>query len=132
AHFSPVFEGIVERLVRLGNRVPWGVDLGYHLCYGDALHKHFVEPQDAGRLVEVANAVAKGVRRPIAFVHLPVPRDRVDDEYYGPLEDLDLGAGTQLYLGLIHYTDGVEGARQRIRAARRVVPTFGVATECGL
>ena len=132
AHFAPLFEGIVERLVRLGDRVPRDAALGYHLCYGDALHQHFVEPQDAGRLVEVANAVAWGVSRPIAYVHLPVPRDRVDDAYYAPLADLKLDAETQLYLGLVHYTDGVEGARQRIRAAQRAVAAFGVATECGL
>jgi len=32
---------IVERLIRIGERVPVGVELGYHLCYSDAGHKHF-------------------------------------------------------------------------------------------
>ena len=32
-----------------------------------------VQPQDAGDLVEIANAVSAGVSRPIGWLHLPVP-----------------------------------------------------------
>ena len=35
-------------------------------------------------------------------------------------------------IGLVHATDGEEGARRRIAAARKVVPKFGIATECGM
>jgi hypothetical protein len=35
-----------------------------------------------------------------------------------------------VYLGLIHYADAA-GDRARIAAAQKVVPRFGVATECG-
>ena len=38
---------------------------------------------------------------------------------------------TELILGLLHMDDE-EGTRKRIRVAREVVSTFGVATECGL
>ena len=38
---------------------------------------------------------------------------------------------TELYLGLIHMSDGVEGTRRRIDAAMRHVQRFGVGTECG-
>ena len=34
-------------------------------------------------------------------------------------------------LGLVHYTDGVEGGRRRIAAAERHLSDFGIATECG-
>jgi hypothetical protein len=132
AFFDNVEPGIVERLVRLGDAVPEPVELGYHLCYGDYEHHHFTQPTDAGRLVAIANAVAVGVRRAINWIHLPVPRDRVDDAYFAPLRDLRLAPETELYLGLVHATDGVEGTRRRIETARKVVPTFGVATECGL
>ena len=40
--------------------------------------------------------------------------------------------GTELYLGVVHAKDGVAGAQARIAAARRYVPAFGVATECGM
>lgn len=123
--------GIIERLVRIGNRVPVGVELGYHLCYGDAGHKHFKEPEDTTNLVEVANAVSAGVQRQINWIHMPVPRNRTDDAYFAPLRNLKLQPGTELYLGLVHFTDGVEGTRRRIAVAQRVVSEFGVATECG-
>lgn len=35
--FEPVFEGVVERLVRLGEGVDNNVELGYHFCYGKSL-----------------------------------------------------------------------------------------------
>ena len=68
---------------------------------------------------------------PIAWMHLPVPRDRTDAAYYAPLRELRLHPETELYLGLVHLTDGEEGTRARIAAAQEVVSAFGVATECG-
>jgi len=130
--FSDVKRGIIERLVRIGNRVPPGVDLGYHLCYGDYQHQHFMQPKDAANMVEIANALSAAVARPIHWIHMPVPRDRTDDAYCAPLRDLRLRPETEFYLGLVHATDGLEGARQRVAAARKVIPDFGVATECGL
>ena len=122
---------ILERLMRLGNRVPIPAEMGFHLCYGDAGHKHFKEPEDAGKLVEVANAISAGIRRPINWIHMPVPRNRSDAAYYAPLRNLRLRPETELYLGLVHFTDGVEGTLKRIEAAQQFVADFGVATECG-
>jgi hypothetical protein len=132
AYFADVQAGIIERLIRIGKRVPAAVELGYHLCYGDAGHQHFVQPTDTSKLVAIANALAAGLMRPLAWIHLPVPRNRTDDPYFAPLRELQLRAETELYLGLVHFTDGVAGTRQRIAAAQRTVPAFGVATECGL
>jgi hypothetical protein len=128
---AEIKQGIIDRLIRLGERVPEDVELGYHLCYGDAGHKHFKEPEDTSKLVEVANAISAGAKRPINWIHLPVPRNRTDEAYFAPLRNLKLHPETELYLGLVHYTDGVEGTRKRIEAAQRVVTNFGVATECG-
>ena len=105
--------------------------LGYHLCYGDAGHQHFVEPEDTKRLVDIANGIAAGIDRPLNWVHLPVPLKRDDPEYFLPLSTLELYPETELYLGLIHKTDGIDGARRRIKAAMTVIEDFGVATECG-
>ena len=122
---------ILERLARLGNHVPTDAELGYHLCYGDAGHQHFVEPADTAKLVAVANGVSERVDRPIDWLHMPVPRGRSDEAYFAPLRDLRLHPETESYLGLVHMTDGVEGANARIAAAQTVVTEFGVATECG-
>ncbi|MDQ6907990.1 MAG: hypothetical protein M3176_14300, partial [Chloroflexota bacterium] len=131
SHLDDVRGGIIDRLVRIGEHVPADVEMGYHLCYGDAGHQHFVQPKDAANLVTVANDVSARVQRPINWIHMPVPRERDDESFFAPLADLKLHPETELYLGLVHYTDGVEGARKRIAAAQRFVPTFGVATECG-
>ena len=123
---------ICERLVRLGNHVPAEVELGYHLCYGDVAHRHFKEPEDMTKLVDVANGVLSGLDRALDWLHMPVPRNRSDDSYYAPLSDLKLGSSTECYLGLVHLTDGLDGTAERITTARRHLPEFGVATECGL
>ena len=132
AFFDNPFEAIVERLLRLGLAVPETVELGYHLCYGDAGHKHFVEPSDTTWLTEVANAICLGLDRSLDWLHLPVPRSRHDDAYFAPLAKLQASDRTELYLGLLHATDGLDGARARVAAAQRVLDRkFGVATECG-
>jgi hypothetical protein len=122
----------IEHLVGLAKPVPDDVELGYHLCYGDWEHRHMVEPTDTSNLVEIANGIVAGVGRPIAWVHIPVPRDRSDDAYFAPLAGLELPPETRLVLGLVHFTDGVEGTKKRIEAANKVVTEYDVATECGM
>jgi hypothetical protein len=129
-HFEDTMGGTIERISYLGDQVPEGVQLGYHLCYGSWQEEHFVEPKDTGLMVELANGVLSRVKRPVDFLQLPVPRERDDDEYFAPLAALELG-DTQLFLGLLHTEDGLEGAQRRIAAAERTVSGFGLAAECG-
>jgi hypothetical protein len=131
AWFDDVMGGVVERAVRQAAAVPVDVDLGYHLCYGDVEEAHFVQPKDAGYLATFVSRVLAGSPRPVDWVHLPVPIDRDDDAYFAPLADVTIPAATELYLGLIHHEDGVEGAFRRADAALRAQPRFGIATECG-
>jgi len=121
----------LTRLGRLGALAPAGAELGFHLCYGDPGHKHIKEPDNLGICVAFANGLADFVKRPINWIHMPVPRDRDDDAYFAPLADLRLKPACELYLGLIHMTDGVDGAKRRLAAAEKVVKGFGVGTECG-
>ena len=62
---------------------------------------------------------------------MPVPLGWATAAAYAPLADLKLAAPTDLYLGLIHVADGLDGACRRIALAGEVVPRFGIATECG-
>jgi hypothetical protein len=121
----------IDVLTRIGNAVPAGIELGYHLCYGSPADEHLVQPKDTGIMVEMANAIVAGVRRPVHYVHMPVPRGRTDDAYYEPLETLRLRPPTELYLGLIHHDD-VAGDAARLAAARRHTRVDGIATECGM
>jgi hypothetical protein len=69
-------------------------------------------------------------RTMLDFLHLPVPQDRDDPAYVALLAGLAVPERTRLYLGLLHYGDEA-GDHRRIDTARAVVPSFGVATECG-
>jgi hypothetical protein len=129
--FDPVKEGIIDRLVRCAAATPRDVEVGFHLCYGDFGHEHFVEPADAKNLTELSNRLAALVARPIDWIHMPVPLGRSDPEYFAPLAELRVGPETTVYLGVVHMTDGVAGAERRIAAARQVLDDFGVGTECG-
>ncbi|MEU0640439.1 hypothetical protein ABZ338_29925 [Streptomyces albidoflavus] len=127
-----LFEQITERLAVLGDTVPADVELGYHLCYGNSHGKPFAEPKDSSLLVEVASDLQARLRRDLDFLHLPVPRDRDDEAYFAPLAELSLPQSADLYLGLLHLHNGLEGARKRIAAAGSVLPRFGIATHCGM
>ena len=105
--------------------------MGFHLCYGDAGHKHFIEPRDTRLMTEVANALSERSWRAINWLHLPVPIARTDDAYFAPLAGLEMAPACEVYLGLIHLADGIEGALARATAARRHIARFGIATECG-
>jgi hypothetical protein len=129
---------MLDRLIHLGERVPRSVELGYHLCHGDYEHlppavcanldvRH---PADARGVTKLASTLCAEIPRSVDFIHIPVPRDS-GDAYLAPLADLRLPLTTELYLGLVHLTDGFVGAQRRIEAARRVIAEFGVATECG-
>ena len=118
-------------LTEIGDAVPAAIELGYHLCYGSPADEHCVQPKDMAIMVEMTNAVARGVERPIQFFHMPVPKSRTDDGYFAPLENLRLPAETELYLGLIHHDDA-QGDAARLAAARRHGRVDGIATECGM
>src|SRR5262249_35960697 len=120
-----------QALSEYASYVPDGIELGYHLCYGDFEHTHMLQPPSLAVSVEITNAIAAAVRRPIGWVHMPVPRDRHDDAYFAPLHDLKMHPETKLYLGLVP-PRGAAGGRPRLsQPASRYVSDYGIATECG-
>ncbi len=118
-------------LTDLAEHVPSDIELLFHFCYGDSNHKHVIEPNDMGDMVDVANRLSADIKRPVNLIHMPVPRDRSDDGYFAPLARLRLKPETELSLGLVHYTDGVAGTRTRLATAERHAKGFSIATECG-
>jgi hypothetical protein len=81
----------------------------------DGLWTADVDGSATGIMVEMTNAIAVGVKRPIQFFHLPVPKGRTDDAYYVRL-----------------HHDDAEGDAARLAVARRHVRVDGIATECGM
>lgn len=122
---------IPRSLTRMGGLIPEDVELGYHLCYGSPADEHLILPKDMGNLVEIANLIADGATRAIAYIHMPVPDDRNDDGYFAPLQDLKLGDGTDLYLGCIHHGDA-DGNAHKLATAQKYADVAGVGAECGL
>ena len=105
-------------LGRLGDAVPAGVEMGYHLCYGSPRDEHLVQPKDAAILVEMMNGIVAATKRRIDFLHIPVPKDRTDDAFYAPLKDFEAaGRGPKLYLGLLHHDDDA-GDKKRVAVAK--------------
>ena len=130
-YFTPVKDGLVRRILSLVMSIPEEVELGFHLCYGDRGQSHFVEPKDLGTLVSFATELIPQIHHHIAWIHMPVPKSRDDEEYFEPLTALlPYLDGTALYLGLVH-VDDLKGTEGRIATASKVVQHFGVASECG-
>lgn len=130
-YYQNLISGAIERLLRLSSFVPEPCELGFHLCYGDPGHKHIKEPENLALCVTLANSICEGNSRAVNWIHMPIPRDRSDDDYFSPLQNLQLQSQTELYLGLVHLTDGVLGAKARIDTATKYRQEFGIATECG-
>lgn len=117
---------------RMCKDIPSNITLGFHLCYGNYQHQHYLQPKDLSVCARMANAGIAAADRRIDFVHMPVPRDRHDDTYFAPLADLDT-MGATLYIGLMHYTDGVDGTLARLETFNKHYSgPYGIATECGL
>ena len=118
-------------LTQIGDGVPAGIELGYHLCYGSPADEHMVQPKDTGIMVEMTNAIAAGVKRPIQFFHMPVPKGAHRRRLFRAAGGAEARPETELYLGLIHHDDA-NGDAARLAAARRHVRVDGVGTECGM
>lgn len=117
----------VEQIRALCPAIPAEVELGYHFCFGTLGGWPRFAPADLSGAVELANAVVAASGRRVDWVHLPV-LDRSDEAFFAPLAKL-APQGARVYLGVIH---NMERYRERVAAARRFLPTFGVAAYCGL
>jgi hypothetical protein len=62
---------------------------------------------------------------------MPVPRDRIDDDYFAPLAELTISSKTHIIMGLVHFTDGVDGGHARMAVCNNYLAEYGIATECG-
>jgi hypothetical protein len=127
--FDWTLEQVADSAAWLANQVPAGVELGFHIC--SIWHHYQAGGQDNAVLADTVNALASRVTRPIEYVHIPtIPED--DEADFAPLAQLELGPETKLFLGVIHASDGLDGALRRIRAAKTAVSDFGIASFCGL
>ncbi len=135
ASFKPApelasYERIVAELVACARQVRPPAEVGFHLCYGDYKHRHFVAPKDLSLLVRIANDIAAAA--PYQFVHMPVDRDNgLDPAYFAPLRKLAVG-DAELALGVIDYENESARIDALVAAADSAGTPYQVATECGM
>jgi hypothetical protein len=128
---SEPLKSIISKLNDISTAIPESSLLGMHLCCGDRHYRSIEELKDLEVLVNFANALTIELNHRLDWIQMPVPPDRDELDFFRPLADLRISTA-KLYLGLVHYQDGIDGALARIRTAQRVRGEFGVTTECGL
>jgi hypothetical protein len=123
-------EGAIERNLdevrALSPNIPDAVALGYHFCFGTLGGWPRFVPDDLGQAVKLANAFVAASGRRVDWIHLPV-LDRSDDAFFAPLAQL-APQGARVYLGAIH---NLGTFAQRLAAARKFLPEFGLGAYCG-
>lgn len=102
-------------------------------------HTHWHEPTSLAAVVDRGIRVMEASPHKINWFHCPVPKSALErpdvglDSYLAPLKNFVPyleKSGTELYLGVVH-ENKPEVTKQMIEAASKVVPAFGIATECG-
>ena len=126
--FDP--ETMIERNVgqfrRLCPVVPEGAQLGFHLCFGTLGGWPRFVPDDLSGAVTLANAIIGEAGRRVDWLHIPV-LDTSEESFFAPLARLE-PRDTRIYLGMIHH---MEGFADRLAAARKYLPDFGLGGYCG-
>jgi hypothetical protein len=133
---------ITPGLARCAGQVPAEVPVGMHLCYGDAGHQHFKQPESLAVQVQVANAVTSAASRPVNWFSFTVPQAQRDSDYFAPLADLRTGPETELYFALVPYyparqaagTTAQQVAHIDTHLAKSLAGSrdWGICTECGM
>jgi hypothetical protein len=116
-------------LPELAGNVPDGARLGFHWCYGTWGGWPMKDMADLGLCVRMTKEALARVERRVDYVHMPALKHPRPD-FFAPLADLE-GEDVDVYLGIIHHTDGVEGFTERMDMARRYRDRFGIASVCG-
>ena len=141
--FSVVpLEQVTPGLARCADQVPGDVPVGMHLCYGDAGHRHFKQPESLGMQVQVANDVTSAAARPVDWFSFTVPQAQTDSGYFAPLAGLRTGLRTELYFALVPYYPARQAADTTAQQAAHIdahlarAPAgsraWGICTECGM
>lgn len=117
-----------EYLEGLTDGIPDAVRFGYHVCMGTFPEFPAAPADDLTWVVRVANALVANTPRRVDFLHLPALAD-AGREFFAPLAGLQ-ASDARVFLGL-GQRDGAEAIRERGRAAREYLPSFGISHYCG-
>lgn len=127
AYLRDKFNTVVQDLVRLGDAVPQGAELGYRFSYGNLDRTHLDQQANASRMYTFANGILGRIGRTVDWLQLDIPADRHGPDFFVPLAGLRRFADTRLFLGLIQPGDDFDHARRCLNAASTHLPDVGIA-----
>jgi hypothetical protein len=104
--------------------------MGFHWCYGTWGGWPMKDMADLGLCVRMTREALDRIDRPVDYVHMPALK-HPEPEFFAPLTQLDDAGDLDVYLGIVHHTDGVDGFRERMSMARRYRARFGIGSVCG-
>lgn len=121
---------LVDSALRAVSAIPLDAQAIVHFdCRDGARYK--MSRLDMAAMVSVSNSLMRGDANRVALLHFPTPLKHDDDSFFRRLGELKLSASTELCLGLIHLSDGLEGAMRRIDFAKVHFSDFYVAARSG-
>ena len=117
-------------LAELTRSIPDEVQLGMHWCYGTWGGWPMKDMADLSLCVRMTKEAIARVPRKLDYVHMPVLMDP-DAGFFSPLAELN-DEEVDVYLGIVHHADGVEGFERRMQMAREhYTRPFGIGSVCG-
>ncbi|MBP2563262.1 hypothetical protein J2857_006061 [Neorhizobium galegae] len=123
-------DALLDSVTNIIDAVPETIPVAVHMnCRDGAGFK--IQPMHFVDMAELSNRLQERCVRRIDLLHIPVPLVVSDESFFAPLRRLALRSESRLCLGLIHLSDGVEGAMRRIALARTGFPEFALAARSG-
>lgn len=121
---------VADAICRHVEHLPPTLDITVHFSCRDGA-SYLMSAQDLAIMVALANRLAEGRAFGGAHFNMPVPLRHPDASYFDALSDLAEPVALRLSLGLVHLSDGVDGAMRRADMARRYVARFGISARSG-
>lgn len=119
-----------QAVKRIAGLMPPAGQVALHLCAKDGA-RYVMSPADMAAMVDLSNRLITQHATRLVRLHFPTPLRHSDDAFFRPLAGLHPAARDRIALGIVHLSDGVEGALRRAALARPHLPRFDIATRCG-
>ncbi len=123
-------ERLRKDVIRLVDAVPFDAAAILHFSCRDGA-KFKIESSHIAAMAELATSILEATTRPVELIHVPVPLKVPEETFLSPLRKFLLTDSTRLCLGLVHLSDGFDGAMRRVELARHHASGFAVAARSG-
>lgn len=135
----PLHRLALRSVLDLVGKITPGAQIGLHLCLGDLRNEAVVHPKTLDKLVAFSNRLVDAwpATQRLLYVHYPFAEGavapRLDADYYRPLREIRLPAGTRFIAGCIHEQLSLNDNRRVLAAIEQARgQTVDIAASCGL